>query len=209
MGSEQSERRAPAQLPYTDAQLVALACAGTPGIEQALFERLAPLISRTVWTLLGPDSEHQDMMHDVFLRVLRGIVKLRDADRLEDWAARVAINAVRNELRRRRLRRWVAWNPFEEPEPAGYAPDLDGREVLARAYRALDKLPADERVVLSLRLFYDGTLEQLAASAGCSTTTAKRRLRRARARFIKIAEQDALLKPWLERRVPQGRNEDG
>lgn len=209
--AEQSQSTAPAPtpLPYSDAQLVALARAGTPDIEQWIFERLAPVINRVVWTLLGPDSEHEDMLHDVFLRVLRGVPKLRDTERLEEWSARVAINAVRNELRRRRLRRWVAWNPFEDPGPSVYAPDFEGREVLARAYRALDMLPANERVVLSLRLFYDSTLEEVAASAGCSVTTAKRRLKRARARFIRIAERDALLKPWLERSRSEGGHEHG
>jgi RNA polymerase sigma-70 factor, ECF subfamily len=190
----------------SDAQLVAQARDGAAGIEERLFERLAPVINRVVWTLLGQDSEHEDLTHDVFLRVLRTVGKLHEPDRLEGWAARVTINAVRNELRRRRLRRWVSWNPFEDPEPGGYAPDLDGREVLARAYRALERLPADERVLLSLRLFYAGTHEELAALAGCSPTTAKRRLRRARARFAAIAEQDPLLKPWLGR--AQG-GEDG
>jgi RNA polymerase sigma-70 factor, ECF subfamily len=190
---------APRSWRLSDAQLVAQARDGAPGIEERLFERLAPVINRVVWTLLGQDAEHEDVTHDVFLRVLRAVGKLHEPDRLEDWAARVTINAVRNELRRRRLRRWVSWNPFEDPEPVAYAPDLDGREVLARAYRALERLPADERVLLSLRLFYPGTHEELAALAGCSPTTAKRRLRRARARFAAIAEQDPLLKPWLGR----------
>lgn len=186
-----------------------LARACTPGIEECLFERLAPVIRRVVWTLLGPDSEHDDMMHECFIRVLRGVGKLREVDRLEDWAARVTINAVRNEVRRRRLRRWVAWNSSEHPDSLRYAPDLDGREVVARAYRALEKLPANERIILSLRLFYVGTLEEVAASAGCSTTTAKRRLRSARARFVRIAEQDTLLKPWLEAARLEGNTEDG
>jgi RNA polymerase sigma-70 factor (ECF subfamily) len=182
-----------------DAWLVARARDGVAGIEERLFERLAPVINRVVWTLLGQDSEHDDVTHDVFVRVLRGVGKLREPGRLEDWAARVAINAVRNELRRRRLRRWVSWSPLEDAEPPGYAPDLDGREVLARAYRALERLPANERVLLSLRLFEARTLEELAALVGCSPTTAKRRLRRARERFAAIAEQDPLLKPWLGR----------
>jgi RNA polymerase sigma-70 factor (ECF subfamily) len=209
LGGKDDEPKPPTPLPYSDAQLVAFAREGQPGIDSLLFERLAPVISRVVWTLLGPDSEQDDMMHDVFLRVLRGVGKLRDADRLDDWAARVAINGVRNEMRRRRLRRWVAWNPFEHPEPPAYVPDLDGREVLARAYRALERLPVDERLILSLRLFYDGTLEEVAAAADCSPTTAKRRLKRARERFKRIAEQDALLKPWLDQSSSQGDHHDG
>lgn len=209
MQRQESEPTPPRRVRFPDAQLVALARARTPGIEEHLHARLAPVVNRVVWSLLGPDSEHDDVIHDVFLRILRGIVDLREADRLEQWAARVTVNTVRNELRRRRLRRWVFWNAFEDPGPLRYAPDMEGRELVARAYSALEKLPDEERVVLSLRLFHHRTLEEVAASAGCSASTAKRRLRRARERFTRIAERDELLSRWLERTEPQGSDEDG
>jgi hypothetical protein len=51
-----------------------------------------------------------------------------------------------------------------------------------------------------LRLFETGTLEDLAAWAGCSVGTAKRRLRKAKERFVRFARQDALLAEWMDLR---------
>ena len=153
--------------------------------------------------MLGPDAELGDVVHDIFLKIFRSVPGLRDPERLDEWVARIAINTVRNELRRRRLRRWVFWNAFEKPGPLVYATDLDGRELLARAYEVLAALPTDERVVLSLNLFETGTMEEIAAALGCSTSTAKRRLRKARERFTRLAACDPLLKHWLGDAVPE------
>lgn len=186
-------------MPPSDAQLIAAAIAGEPGFEQRLYSRLAPIVNRLVWSLLGADAEHHDVAHEAFIRILRKIGQLQNPASLDTWAARIAINTVRNELRKRRLRRWVFWNEFEGASSLAYVVDLEGRELLRRAYAALDKLPANERVLLSLRLFETGTLDDLAAYAGCSLGTAKRRLRKARERFLRVARQDTLLAEWMDR----------
>jgi len=183
----------------TDAQLVERARAGERGGEERLYSRLAPLVNRLVWSLLGADAEHNDVVHEIFLRIFRKIGALRDPERLETWAARLAINTVRNELRKRRLRRWVFWNEFEAVSSMHYVTDLDGRELLRRAYAVLGKLPPDEQVILSLRLFETKTLEALAPLVGYSLGTLKRRLRKAKERFVKLARQDSLLAEWMER----------
>jgi RNA polymerase sigma-70 factor (ECF subfamily) len=188
----------------SDAQLIAAARAAEAGFEQRLYGRLAPVVNRLVWNLLGADAEHDDIAHEAFIRIFRNIGQLQNPESLDVWAARIAINTVRNELRKRRLRRWVFWNEFDGASSLQYVVDLEGRELLRRAYAALDKLPADERVILSLRVFETGTLEDLAAFAGCSPGTAKRRLRKAKERFLRIARQDSLLAEWMERGAGSG-----
>lgn len=182
-----------------DEQLLALVRAAAPGVESLLYERLAPLVNRLVWSILGPDSEFNDVTHEVFIRILRNIRLVRDPARLEQWAARVTINTVRNEFRRRSSRRWVFWSSDESPEHIELpspAADLEGRELLARAYRLLATLAPDERVVLSLALVGSNTLDAIAELTACSRSTVKRRLRRARERFIRLARRDPLLAPW-------------
>jgi RNA polymerase sigma-70 factor, ECF subfamily len=186
-------------LTLSDAQLITLARAGERGVEEHLYSRLAPLVNRLVWGLLGADGEHNDVIHEIFIRIFRNVRTLRKPESLETWAARLAINTVRNELRKRRLRRWVFWNEFEGASSLRYVADLDGRELLTRAYAALGKLPPDEHVILSLRLFEAKTLEELAPLLGCSLGTIKRRLRKAKTRFVRLARQDTLLAEWMDR----------
>jgi RNA polymerase sigma factor (sigma-70 family) len=52
--------------------------------------------------------------------------------------------------------------------------EIDGLDAAA-AVRALEDLPADQREVIVARLWGGVTLEQIAAAAGCSVSTAHRR----------------------------------
>lgn len=188
----------------TDEHLLALAHRRALGVEAMLYARLAPLVGRLVWHLLGPDSESEDTIHEVFIRIFRGVARLRDAGRLEEWTTRVTINAVKNEFRRRRLRRLISWGAADDSEVLRYFPDFEHRELLARTYRVLERLPADERIVLAFDLFETRTIGQIAADVGVSVRTVKRRLKKARERFERIAGQDAVLAPWLGDRMAKG-----
>lgn len=192
----------------SDDELITLAREGSAGVEDLLYARLAPLVNRLVWSTLGPDSEHNDITHDIFIRIFRGIGRMHDPTRLEHWAARITINTVYNEIRRRTLRRWVFWSAAELPEPPSPAVDLEGRELLTRTYRILALLPDAERLVLSLALFEDGKLDSIVELTGSSRSTVKRRLRRARERFRKLCQQDALLSAWIESSPARSSDDD-
>lgn len=159
--------------------------------------QLAPVVRRLVYALLGPDQEREDVMHEIFIRIFLGLQRLRDPERLEQWAARVAINTVKNELRRRRLRRFAAWDPILEPDRLVTYSDYDTRHVAWRAARAIAQLPDRERALLLRRWFQPTTADSLALDADCSARTIKRRLRRAQSRFDRMVQRDPSLSDWL------------
>jgi RNA polymerase sigma-70 factor (ECF subfamily) len=184
-------------------QLMALVASGDASAENALFDRYASLVHGLVWKILGPDPDAADVVHDVFIRIYRGLRSVRDPERLSDWVVRVTTNTVTNELRKRRLRRFIPWDSSRDTEHPLDLPDLEGRELLRRTYAALEQLPPMDRVVLALRLFESGSIDEIARSCGCSTRTAKRRLQQARNRFESIASRD----PLLAARIAQGAKE--
>ena len=157
-----------------------------------------------VWRTLGSDSEHNDVVHDIFIRIFRGIGRMQDPARLERWAARITMNTVYNEIRRRRLRRWVLGSAAEPSSPAV---DLEGRELLERTYQVLARLPSGERVVLSLALFEDANLDSIAELTSSSRSTVKRRLRRARERFHRLCRRDPMLSALVDS-APAGSSDD-
>ena len=65
-------------------------------------------------------------------------------------------------------------------------------------YAILDELPADARVPFALRFIEGMALDEVAAACDVSLSTAKRRLRRAEERFMKIAAGYPELAEWLE-----------
>ncbi len=166
--------------------------------DQALFARVAPIVNGLVWSMLGPDSEREDIAHEAFIRHLprpslfakrrqRRSVGRSCRGQYGQERAQTApaspLGAVRLLERRSPLRTYVD--------------DLQGRELLKAAFRVLDRLPTDERVALSLRLFHDVEVEEVARLTGCSLRTVKRRLSAARAQFERLAGRDPLLANWL------------
>lgn len=166
---------------------------GDTTFPEELYAALAPVVNKLLWTLLGPDPDRDDLAHEIFLRILQNASKLRDPSRIEAWAARVTINAVKNEFRRRKLLRMFSFGYDDEHDSHGYHPDFEGRELLLRTYRALNRLPTRERLPFTLRLVGQQSLEEIALACDCSTRTIKRRLKAARVRFVRLAASDPLL----------------
>ena len=191
--SSPPESRQATRATHSNEQLLSLVRAGDDSAVSALHGQFAPLVNKLVWRVLGPDPDYADVVHDAFIRIYRGVKSVREASRLPDWVAQVAVNTVKNELRRRKFRRGIPWETTRENVDPSYSPDLEGLEVVRRVYRVLEQLPVTERVVLSVRLFESSSIEQIATLCECSPRTAKRRLQSARLRFERIASRDPLL----------------
>lgn len=170
--------------------------------------RLAPLVNRLLWTFLGCDAERDDVAHDIFVKILRGVQRVRDPARLEAWAMRVSMNTIKNEFRRRRLRRFLALDVVSEAEHPHFHPDFEGRELLRRTHAILEALPVAERLAVTLRLIDQASAERIAEVCGFSERTAKRRLASGRERFLRLARRDPLLMARLQQDFPLEESDD-
>jgi len=142
-----------------------------------LFRRYASYVAAIAYRLLGRDEEVDDTVQEVFLAAHRGIRSLRDPDAVKGWLARVAVRSARRKLRKRRLRAFLG---LDDTSATGTVIDPaaspEQKALLARVFRALDGLPANERIAWSLRHVEGEPLESVAALSGCSLATAKRRI---------------------------------
>jgi RNA polymerase sigma-70 factor (ECF subfamily) len=96
---------------------------------------------------------------------------------------RVAVRRLRRRGLRRALR--LPSEPLDYEALASPDASPEQRSLVARVYRALDGLPAKERVAWVLRHAQGESLEQAARLSGCSLSTYQRRLRRAVSRLDK------------------------
>jgi RNA polymerase sigma-70 factor (ECF subfamily) len=156
----------------------------------ALFRRYAAYVAAIAHRLLGRDGDVDDAVQEVFLAAVRGLGAIRDPGAVKAWLARVTVRVSRRKLQKRRLRAF-----FGLDDPAAYASITDQsaspeqKALLARVYRVLDGVPANERVAWALRHVEGEPLESVAALSGCSLATAKRRIAAA-ARAIQEAFSD-------------------
>ncbi len=163
-----------------------------------LYDEYSRSVNRLVYRLLGPDADHDDIVQQVFLQMLQSIGKLKSPERLNLWVRSITINIVRSELRKRTVRRtFLRWAPKEE-KTGDLSIDVESNDFIKASAAALERLPAEERVVFLLYYLEDHTLPEIAEACGFSTMTAKRRLGKARERFRRQMHLSDALIPFLE-----------
>lgn len=155
----------------------------------SVYRRYAPYVAKIGMRILGRRDEVDDFVQDVFVTVHGQLAGLRDPAALKGWLATLAVREAMRRLRRRRVRALLGFgadrgaHDYADVADAGASPEQ--RALLARVFRALDALPADERVAWSLRHVENETMERVAELCGCSLSTAKRRVASAEARLAK------------------------
>jgi RNA polymerase sigma-70 factor (ECF subfamily) len=163
-----------------------------------LYDRHVDAVYRLVFRLMGPHSEVDDVVQEVFASALVSLPQLRDPAALRYWLLGIGVRAVKTFFRRRWRRRWLTFHPTEELPEASMSPDHDNSEALREVSAVLDRLPADERIALVLHRVEGLSLQESASACNTSLATFKRRLSRGEAKFFTIAERRSALTGWLE-----------
>jgi RNA polymerase sigma-70 factor, ECF subfamily len=194
-------RGAVSRLPFfdSDSAVVAALRAGQAAGGAALYDRHHEHVRRVFVRLLGPEAELRDLIQDVFVSAIDSIHQLEHPEALRAWLGGIAVHRARFEIRSRTRRRWFplfAREDLPEREAPSSTPELD--EAVRATYRVLDKLGADDRIVFALRFIDGKELTEVARMCGVSLATAKRRLLRARARFVSAARNYPALVEWLD-----------
>ena len=175
--------------------------AGEAWARDALFDRYAALVERTLRRILGRELhvDLADLIHDCFVQTLGSLKGIREADALPGWIRSIAVHIAYKAIRARRARSWLLfWEPAAIPDVPAGAADPEVRDAYVRTYAALDRLGADDRIAFVLRHVEGLELEELATACSVSLSTIKRRLARAEQRFAAIATRDPVLREWLE-----------
>lgn len=146
-----------------------------------LYDTFEDDVNRIVWSLLGADKDHDDIVHEALCMILKSAHQVHDLGKLKGWVRTVTVNAVRLTLRKRR---WLRLFGVLDEDPEGerfeaVVPDEQQRETARHLYRALEKLAPDERNAIVLRHVEGLELAEVAEACGCSLATIKRWLTRA------------------------------
>lgn len=183
-------------------QLATMLLGGQPGAAAALWDHFGPLVRGLLVRAFGPQQDVEDAMQEIFLRLFTKGRSLRDAGSLRAFVVSVTVRFIRSEFRRRRVRRLLRLE-LDDPNSDGAAIGPQGVVnpaaglALAALYRALGRLPTDERLAFTLRYFEGAEIAQAAALAGVSPATFKRRLAAAKKRLWAMTGEDPLLAPYL------------
>ena len=131
------------------------------------FHRVYAYIARRV----RDRAEIHDLTAHVFQQALANIGKFKwKGSPFAAWLYRIAANAIADQAKRKR-REWS-----EQTTPASdssSAVDLEEVERRARLFRAVDKLPEDQRLVIVMRFADEKSIREIAAALGRSEGAVK------------------------------------
>jgi RNA polymerase sigma-70 factor (ECF subfamily) len=145
-----------------------------------LFERHQVMLYNFFLRLTGNRSASEDLVQDVFIRILKYRAGYQGQSKFAVWMFQIARNAHIDHLRKQKgdlpLDEQFAEPPSREPLPEER---LEAEQDVALVRRALDQLPWKKREILMLSRFQDLKLREIADLLGCQVGTVKAQVHRA------------------------------
>ena len=206
VAEEMSQRRPAASWQgASDAELIAGVIAKDDGATARLYDRFAGLINHVVLRVLGGDADHDDLVHDVFIKLWHAVAagRVQNPESLQAYAASIATNVVYKELRKRYVRRRFFGREERAPEMTTRLEDHEAREVLTLVYAIASEFSPQDRLLFTLRHLGQYKLSEVAKLANCSLATVKRRLAKAEAQFV-LRARDYPEHPRLTALIEEG-----
>lgn len=143
-----------------------------------LIQRWSGPLRRHLRRVVGDQDVADDLLQDVWLRVLQGLGRLREPSRFRAWLFGIAHRAVMDHLRGH----YARGLPSDEDlvDIPSDLPDEDAAQALIDVERGLGLLPVTEREVVTLFHLEELTLVEVATALSIPVGTVKSRLHRAR-----------------------------
>jgi RNA polymerase sigma-70 factor (ECF subfamily) len=161
---------------------------------ETIYDRYAPQVERWARRLAGPQFDAEDLLHDIFLVVMRSWPEFRGEAKITTWLFRITQQVVRWRRRNDALRRWLWGRHGQDTQDTINArtsvptpvEEIERREQNLRLYAALDQLPEKYRTTLVLFALEGMSGEQIAELTDSEVGAVWVRLHRARAKLADL-----------------------
>jgi RNA polymerase sigma-70 factor, ECF subfamily len=182
------------------ADVIARARRREPAAFDALVTAYGDRLYGYFYRLTGSRHDAEDLLQEVFIRLVRMIGRYQHDGRFEGWLFRIATNLVRDRVRRSKTgrpaadssgargARGEAESMGERPDPAAERPSasLERAENIDRLQQAIGELPEAEREVILLRHFAQLSFKEIAEQMGTPLGTALARAHRGLAKLREL-----------------------
>jgi RNA polymerase sigma-70 factor, ECF subfamily len=199
----ESERPGPA---VDDSALIAGLKARDSSLSTAVYQRLRPIVDRTLSRLLGArDADYEDVAQRALFELVDTIGRFRGECPLDAWISIVTARCAFRAIRRRRIERrlFVATAPEESDSVTrSHAGAVAARQAIERVRLELEQMDQNRAWTFLLHDVYGYDLREVSQITGASLSAAQSRLVRGRRELHERVRQDEALARFL-RHLPE------
>ena len=174
----------------SDDVLITLFQSGEEEVFRILVDRYAQRVRNLIYSIFNESAVVDDIAQEVFIRVYEALPKFRFESSFYTWLYRITVNKSRDELRKRKARRFFSLHAMLDSSNAELQskirvlPEDDSTKELVN--KGLQQLPEKFRIPIVLKDIDGLSYEEMAEILQCEVGTVKSRLSRARAMLRKI-----------------------
>jgi RNA polymerase sigma-70 factor (ECF subfamily) len=188
------------------ADVIARAQRHEPAAFDALVEAYSTRLYGYFYRLTGSRHDAEDLLQELFVRLVRMIGQYEHGGRFDSWIFRIATNLARDRLRRVQVARSAglqtsgrAGEDEDNRDPLVNYPDGAAKHPSERMQqseeadclqRAIEQLPEHEREVILMRHFSEMPFKEIAEALGVPLGTALARGHRGLSRLREIMESE-------------------
>ncbi len=169
--------------PLDEPELIARAQRGDATAYEELVHAYQGIAFRTAYLLTGGAAEAEEAAQEGFVKAWRALGRFRPGASFRPWLLRIVANEAHNRRRSAGRRAQLALRAAADLPSGDAAPSpeaaLLGVEERQRLLAAVNELPEEQRVVISLRYFAELSEEETAEALGLPRGTVKSRTSRA------------------------------
>lgn len=178
--------------PYAASMTLAREAILDPQARERLVRDLVPKVRQTVRWLVGDPRETHDHVHSSLVAILDALAGYRGEASLQTWAQRITYRTTMRSLSRQRRRERVVALDLDTARVAGdnWEDDMARNDLWQRFSGHVQRLPADRRMALLLRVGQGHSVAEIAAITDTPVNTVKGRLSKALAELRKSIGRD-------------------
>lgn len=185
MQTKGSERE-PAPSGLSEAELLAGCRADQPQALAELVKRYQAAVLRVCISIVG-SRDVDDLVQEIFIKILQRLDRFEGRSALFTWIYEVTVNHCRDELRRRKRRRWFSLQALPQTVVENIPLDekpvtdrIENDELEQRLHREINKLKPKYRELIVLRDLEGLSYEDIAQVCQIDVKLVKSRLYEAR-----------------------------
>jgi RNA polymerase sigma-70 factor (ECF subfamily) len=132
-----------------------------------------------VFSMVKDHGTTDDIVQDSFVKAYKNINTFEEKSSFKSWLYSIAINTAKNTLKASSLRNMVDYESVVLHVTPRAGESIENQELQAMLAEEIEKLPAKQKLALTLRIFDELPFKEIAEIMECPYDTAKANFRHA------------------------------